>query len=203
MKQKKHLQHEWIDEEYPPGCQLSGHLSLDRVPGNFHIQARSNHRDLASHMTNVSHMVNSLYFGDPMAQVIIQKGQANVPEGVAKKINPMDGNLYPTHELHEAYHHYLKVISTNVDGLRVGKRDLRVYQVIENAQLALYRNHIIPEAKFVFDLLPISVSYRSTSRQWYDYATSIMAIIGGVFTVAGMLESTVHRAVQQAKRTRR
>ena len=199
MKQKKRLHHEWIEEEHP-GCQLSGHLLLDRVPGNFHIQARSNHHDLASHMTNVSHIVHSLYFGDPMAQIRIQKGEANVPEGVANKISPMNGNIYPTQELHEAYHHYLKVISTNVDGLRVGKRDLRVYQVIENSQLAFYRNDIIPEAKFIFDLSPISVSYRSTSRQWYDYATSIMAIIGGVFTVVGMLESTVNTAVQQARR---
>jgi hypothetical protein len=200
-KEQKRLHHEWIDEEHP-GCQLSGHLLLDRVPGNFHIQARSSHHDLASHMTNVSHIIHSLYFGDPMAQIKIQKGEANVPQGVAKKINPMDGNIYPTHDMHEAYHHYLKVISTNVDGFRVGNRNLRVYQVVENSQLTFYRNDTIQEAKFIFDLSPISVSYRSTSREWYEYATSIMAILGGVFTVVGMMESTVYRAVLQARRPR-
>lgn len=31
---------QWKDEEHP-GCQISGFLMVDRVPGNFHIKARS------------------------------------------------------------------------------------------------------------------------------------------------------------------
>ena len=193
------MHHKWVEEDHP-GCQLSGHLLLDRVPGNFHIQARSQHHDIAPHMTNVSHIVNSLFFGDPMAQVRIQRNQANVPADVGPKISPMDGNAYPTYNLHEAYHHYLKVIATSVEGMVVGKRDLRVYQVIENSQLAYYTNDIVPEAKFIFDLSPIAVMYKSNSRRWYDYITSIMAIIGGVFTVVGMLEASVNAVVQTARR---
>ena len=200
MKQKRRLHHEWIDEEHP-GCQISGHLLLDRVPGNFHIQARSEHHDLAAHMTNVSHVIHSLYFGDPMAHIKLQRGEvSNVPPDVYKKLSPMDDNVYPTYELHESYHHYLKVISTNIEGLRIGRRDLRVYQIIENSQLAYYRNDIVPEAKFIFDLSPISVSYRSTSRHWYDYLTSVMAIIGGVFTVVGMMESSIGAVLASARR---
>ena len=202
LQQKKRLHNQWVEEEHP-GCQISGHLMLDRVPGNFHIQARSEHHDLAAHMTNVSHEVHSLYFGDPIAFMRIQKGEvSNVPSKIISKLAPMDNNVYPTYDLHESYHHYLKVISTNVEGLRVGRRDLRVYQVIENSQLAYYRNDIVPEAKFIFDLSPISVSYRTTSKHWYDYVTSIMAIIGGVFTVAGMLENSIGAVVSTATRRR-
>ena len=202
LRQKKRLHHEWIEEDHP-GCQLSGHLLLDRAPGNFHIQARSSHHDLAAHMTNVSHVVHSLYFGDPMAQMRIKNGQAHVPRGFFGKITPMDGNVYPTYNLHEAYHHYLKVISTSVDDLKIGQRELKVYQVIENSQLSFYRSDIVPEAKFIFDLSPISVSYRSTRRHWYGYVTSIMAIIGGVFTVVGMVESSINTVVQTVHRRRR
>ena len=200
-RQKRRMHHAWIDEEHP-GCQLSGHLLLDRAPGNFHIQARSTQHDLAPHMTNVSHVVHSLYIGDPMAHIRIQEGKANVPEDVKTKVAPMDDNVYVTQDLHEAYHHYLKVISTNIDGLRVGKRDLRVYQIVENSQLAYYRNDIVPEAKFIFDLSPISVSYRQTSRTWYAYMTSLMAIIGGVFTIVGMMESSIYAAMAAARRSR-
>jgi hypothetical protein len=154
------MHNKWVDEDHP-GCQLSGHLLLDRVPGNFHIQARSNQHDIAPHMTNVSHIVNSLFFGDPMAQVRIQKNQANVPPDVSPKISPMDGNVYPTYNLHEAYHHYLKVVATSVEGLTVGKRDLRVFQVIENSQLAFYtndvsdvRNALVLQKAFPFLLSP-------------------------------------------------
>lgn len=34
------IRKEWKDEDHP-GCQLSGYLMVDRVPGNFHIKARS------------------------------------------------------------------------------------------------------------------------------------------------------------------
>jgi len=201
LRQKKRLRNQWVDEDHP-GCQISGHLLLDRAPGNFHIQARSKSHDLAAHMTNVSHVVHSLYIGDPIGQKRIQDGQANVPDSVASKITPMNGMVYPTYDLHEAYHHYLKVVSTNVDGLAIGKRKLKVYQIMENSQLAYYRNDIIPEAKFIFDLSPIAVSYRKESGHWYDYMTSIMAIVGGIFTVVGMVEASIH-TVLTTTRSRR
>jgi hypothetical protein len=137
---------EWKETEHP-GCQLSGHLLLDRAPGNFHILARSKHHDLAPHLTNVSHMVNSLSIGDPMATMKIKNGEAIVPDGVRDKISPMDGNVYTTMSLHESYHHYLKLITTKAPGLQVGKRDLKAYQIIPSSQLAFYRNDMVPEVR--------------------------------------------------------
>lgn len=60
--------------------------------------------------------------------------------------------------------------------------------------------YVRAEAKFIYDLSPIAVSYVSASRHWYDYMTSIMAIIGGVFTVFGMMESGINAAVSRKKR---
>jgi hypothetical protein len=198
LAKKRKLFHQWKDEDHP-GCQLAGHLLLDRTPGNFHILARSKSHDLAPHMTNVSHMVNSLTIGDPMAKIRIDDGRATVPKTVEAKIAPMDGNVYITENLHEAYHHYLKIVSTQVDGLRVGFRYLRIYQILPQSQLSIYRNDMVPEAKFAYDLSPIAVSYRKDKVKWYDYCTSIMAIIGGVFTVVGMIESSIHSTVTMAR----
>merc|ERR1739841_290176 len=103
-------------------------------------------------------------------------------------------------ELHEAYHHYLKVITTRADGLKLPRRDLRAYQIIPNSQLAYYRTDMVPEAKFAYDLSPIAVTYRRESRRWYDYWTSIMAIVGGVFTVIGMIESGVTQTVKTVRK---
>jgi len=198
MSNKRKMYHSWNDDEHP-GCQLAGHLLLDRTPGNFHILARSKSHDLAPQMTNVSHMVNSLTIGDPMAKIRIDDGRATVPKEVEKKISPMNGNVYVTENLHEAYHHYLKIVATAIDGLKAGPRDLRVYQILPQSQLAMYRNDMIPEAKFAYDLSPIAVSYRKETRRWYEYCTSIMAIIGGVFTVVGMIESSIHCTVNAAR----
>ena len=61
---------------------------------------------------------------------------------------------------------------------------------------------MVPEAKFVYDLSPISVSYRTESRRWNEYITSLFAIIGGVFTMVGMIESSIHATVSRSKSRR-
>lgn len=190
----------WNDDDHP-GCQLAGHLMVDRVPGNFHVQARSAHHDLVPHMTNVSHIIHHLSIGEPMVQRLVDNGETNVPDDVKSKLTPMNGNIYLTHELHEAYHHYLKVVTTNVDGMVTNqRRGLKAYQILGSSQLTYYQNDIVPEAKFIYDLSPISVAYKKTSRRWYDYLTSMMAIIGGTFTVFGMCESGINAAVARKKR---
>lgn len=188
---KKRLYNEWRDAEHP-GCQLSGHLLLDRVPGNFHILARSKHHDLSPHMTNVSHIVNALSIGHPGISRLV----ANIPDNVQAKLSPMNGNVYTTTNLHESHHHYLKVITTI-------SSDANLYQIIPNSQLSLYRSDMVPEAKFVYDLSPISVKYRKESRPWYEYFTSLFAIIGGVFTIVGMIESSIHATVKAGNTRRR
>jgi len=207
----------WKDDEHSVGggrgCQLSGHLLVDRVPGNFHILARSKHHDLNPSLTNVSHIVNSLSIGSPAGNNI-HKYYMNsnkyydnsiIPDNVQSKLAPMDGNVYTTYNLHESYHHYLKVITTKqttqsigIDGKDSGAANL--YQILPNTQLSYYNSDMVPEAKFVYDLSPISVNYRKESRQWYQYITSLFAIIGGVFTIVGMIESTIHSAAVKVKK---
>lgn len=50
----------------PPLTQLTGFLLVNRVPGNFHIEARSKYHNLNPTLTNVSHVVHDLTFGPPM-----------------------------------------------------------------------------------------------------------------------------------------
>ncbi|KAL7473546.1 hypothetical protein ACHAXS_013981 [Conticribra weissflogii] len=205
------IQHTWVDEDHP-GCQLSGFLLVDRAPGNFHIQAQSKTTELAAHLTNVSHIINHLSFGKPFSSYFIKNGMKNTPPGFLESTRPFDGNVYVTHNEHEAHHHYLKVITTDFEPEKTKKSPerkkkyllkeqdhQRAYQVLQSSQLSLYRSDIVPEAKFTYDLSPIAVSYTVKYRHWYDYFTSVMAIIGGTFTVVGMLESSLY-AVSSKKR---
>jgi hypothetical protein len=204
--------HSWNEEDHP-GCQISGFLLVDRAPGNFHIQAQSRGHDLAAHMTNVSHIINHLSFGKPFSNYFIRNGLQNTPPGFLESTKPFDGNVYVTHNEHEAHHHYLKVITTefepekgaqqkykNSKGFYKPLEKQRAYQILQSSQLSLYRADIVPEAKFTYDLSPIAVSYERVSRAWYDYFTSLMAIIGGTFTVVGMLESGIHTISSKKRR---
>ena len=190
------MRREWIETEHP-GCELSGFLMLNRVPGNFHIQARSTTHDLAPHMTNVSHEVHSLSFGEPYVRRRLEKGLVpNIPKDLKDRLSPMDGNVYVTNNLHEAHHHYIKVVSTYYDDLG---RVQHVYQLLQSSQMVYLPEDEVPEAKFQYDLSPIAVTFKTKNRQWYDYITSLMAIIGGAFTLVGMIESSIH-AVTRKKR---
>ncbi|KAL7553594.1 hypothetical protein ACHAWF_016897 [Thalassiosira exigua] len=178
-----------------PGCQLSGHLLVDRSPGGFTIHAQSYGHAIAAHMTNLSHIVHHFSFGDPETQRYVEeKGLPGIPKGFAKSLHPMDGNVYVT-ELHQAYHHYLRVVATEFG---VGKilnwareKARRVYRILQNSQLSTYRHHVVPEAKFFYDLSPISVSFVEETRSWYDYITGVLAVLGGTFTVIGLCDSGI------------
>jgi len=206
------IKHTWADEDHP-GCQLSGFLLVDRAPGNFHIQAQSKGHDIAAHMTNVSHIINHMSFGKPFSKYFIKTELKNTPDGFLETTRPFDGNVYVTHNIHEAHHHYLKVITTDFDGAKnkgykkkVNKNFYkpqepnRAYQILQSSQLSLYKADIVPEAKFTYDLSPIAVSYTKRYRAWYDYFTSVMAIVGGTFTVVGMLESGIHSVSSKKRR---
>lgn len=192
----------WKDEDHP-GCQIAGSLMLDRVPGNFHIMARSDHHDLVPHMTNASHIVHELSFGESARQrSAFNREKGKLPKEVQAKFAPMNDNVYVTEGLHEAYHHHLKVITTDLR--KVAKMsNNKAYQIIQSSQLSYYQDDVVPEAKFIYDLSPIAVSYSTKGRHWYDYVTSLMAIIGGTFTVVGMMESGINAAVSKRRQYRR
>merc|ERR1719221_104907 len=121
-----------------------------------------------------------------------------VPYGLDDKLSPLNGNVYVTNELHQAFHHHLKVIHHSFDyknrrtTARYGFNAARVYQVLPQSQLSEYHYDAVPEAKFIYDLSPVAIYHKQKTRKWYDYLTSIMAIVGGTFTVVGMLESSIY-----------
>ena len=49
-----------------------------------------------------------------------------------------------------------------------------------------------PSIEFKYDLSPISIVLKQESMPAYRFVTSSCAIIGGVFTVIGLLENIIH-----------
>lgn len=43
------------------------------------------------------------------------------------------------------------------------------------------------EARFSYDLSPMSVAISKKGKHWYEFVTSICALIGGTFTVVGLV----------------
>jgi len=186
---------EW-DEEHHPGCQVSGYLMVNRVPGNMHVEAKSSHHEINSAMTNLTHRVNHLSFGPPRApnyNFLALFGDA-LPS-TYRHSNPMKGRLYPTEEYHTAFHHHMKIVSSRADYLPSSSSSSSsssvVYQILEESQVVAYEVQEIPEIKFLWDMSPMSVSLEKEGRRWYEYVTNLLAIIGGTYTTLGLINATL------------
>ncbi len=201
------------EEEHHPGCQLSGHLLVNRVPGTLIIEAKSINHDIYSAMMNMTHRVHHLSFGPPLLPEDDQwwgflfgnwrrrrrRRSDVVLENYKRATNPMKEKYYPTHHPHEAYHHWLKVVGTHVypnNGNRMfslHEDDIFMYQILEESQLILYNEQSSPEIKFVFDLSPMGLKISRGGIPWYEYLTNLLAIIGGTYTTLGLINATLLR----------
>jgi len=181
-----------------PGCQVAGLLSVNRVPGNFHIEAKSVNHNLNAAMTNLTHRVNHLSFGEmgKMQSSPVRRALKQVPETL-QQFSPLDDKMYTTRAFHQAYHHYIKVVSTH---LNVGYKGLpTLYQFLEQSQIVKYDEDNVPEARFSYDLSPMSVVVEKNGRKWYDYLTSLCAIVGGTFTTLGLIDAVLYKVFKPKK----
>ena len=104
--------------------------------------------------------------------------------------------MYHTSKYHQAYHHYIKVVSTHLD--MAGNTET-AYQFLEQSQIVYYDEVNVPEARFSYDLSPMSVVVKREGRKWYDYLTSLCAIIGGTFTTLGLIDAVLYKAFKAGK----
>ena len=108
-----------------------------------------------------------------------------------KSTQVMNGREYLVDRLHQAYHHHIKVVSTNIEltgsGRRARQDSILAYQMVAASQVMHYSDEDIPTAMFTYDLSPMSVVITSKGKRWYEFITSICALVGGTFTVVGLI----------------
>ncbi len=171
---------------------------VNRVPGNFHIEAKSKNHNLNAAMTNLTHRVNHLSFGEMGKDQTksVKRALKQVPQAL-QQFTPLDGTMHVTREFHKAHHHYIKVVSTH---LNMGMKSMpTLYQFLEQSQVVSYDEVNVPEARFSYDLSPMSVVVEKTGRKWYDYLTSLCAIIGGTFTTLGLIDAVLYKVFKPKK----
>ena len=70
-----------------------------------------------------------------------------------------------------------------------GENAILAYQMVETSQLMKFDEEAVPDARFTYDLSPMSVVVNRKGKKWYEFITSICAIIGGTFTVVSLFNS--------------
>lgn len=170
------------------GCRFEGQFTINKVPGNFHVSTHS--ATAQPQNPDMSHFIHKLSFGDTL-QVSNIHGAFNALGGADK----LASNALASHD------YILKIVPTVFEDLS-GKQRFSYQYTVANKEYVAYSHtgRIIPAIWFRYDLSPITVKYTERRQPMYRFITTVCAIIGGTFTVAGILDSCIFTASEAWKK---
>ncbi|KAL7116668.1 hypothetical protein ACP275_03G018500 [Erythranthe tilingii] len=184
-----------IKDEDGEGCNIYGFLDVNKVAGNFHFapgksfqQSNVHVHDLLAFQKdsfNISHKINRLAFGDYFPGVV----------------NPLDGVEWIQQTPNAMYQYFLKVVPTvftDVNGHAIQSNQFSVTEHVKGSELG--RLQTLPGAFFFYDLSPIKVTFTETHVSFLHFLTNVCAIVGGVFTVSGIIDSFVYHGQKAIKK---
>jgi hypothetical protein len=169
------------------GCRVHGTLKVNKVAGNFHIAPGKSIQKKNMHIHNtffytgmtymdLSHNIHRLSFGDDIPHIV----------------HPLDGLKELVSERLTMYQYFIKVVPTiytYLNGTSVLTNQFSVTKYLKN----LHQNvDGLPGVFFNYDIAPMRVVYTETKPSFMQFLTGVCAIVGGTFTVAGMLDAFIY-----------
>ncbi|ESO85047.1 hypothetical protein LOTGIDRAFT_235919 [Lottia gigantea] len=171
------------------GCRFESHFLINKVPGNFHVSTHS--AESQPRQPDMTHFIHKLRFGMDLQEGKYIKGSFNSLENVDK-----------TKSKDLATHDYIvKVVPTVYEDIKGGVR--YPYQYTYSYREVIQFHHggqAMPAIWFRYDLSPITVRHKERRKPFYTFLTTVCAIIGGTFTVAGILDSFIFSAAEIFKK---
>ena len=179
------------------GCKLYGVMDLKKASGSFHIAPHKNiHSNQATSNTqiltllefisftfdqfNISHTVNYLSFGDQYPGIK----------------TPLVNQQRYINDTHGMYQYFLKIVPTKFQSSKKKRNRIiesNQYSVTEHMRhLAPGSGRGVPGVYFVYEVAPIQALIEEKSpMNLSGFLTSVCAVIGGVFTVLGILDGVI------------
>jgi len=164
------------------GCHIEGSVLVNKVAGNFHFSlTKADHHVLMTvygqrSSINVSHVIHSISFGEPYPDMI----------------NPLDNTPKILYEGSGYFQYYIKIVPTTYEPLRGPPLHTNQYSYTELFRTTSELDKL-PAVYFHYELSPIMAKVTYVRKAYSSFLTGLCAIVGGVFTVAGMIDSAIHR----------
>lgn len=189
----------WKDafkEQDQEGCQIYGYIEVSKVAGNFHIAPgksfQQNHvhvhdlQPFGARQFNVSHQIRSLSFGVPIPGVQ----------------NPLDGTNVSAESGSVMYQYFVKIVPTVYKKLSGEVVWSNQYSFTKHKRQVrqMTGEHGLPGFFVLYELSPMLVQYTEKRRSFMHFLTGVCAIIGGVFTVAGLIDSMIYHSAKALKK---
>lgn len=184
------------------GCRIEGYVRVKKVPGNLIISARSGAHSFDTSEMNMSHVISHLSFGRKLSPKVMSDVQRLIPY-LGGSHDRLNGRSFINHRevgANVTIEHYLQIVKTEVITRRYAREHSLLEEYEYTAHSSLVQSIYIPAAKFHFELSPMQVVITEDSKSFSHFITNVCAIIGGVFTVAGILDAILHNTMRLMKK---
>lgn len=188
------------------GCRLTGSMRVNKVAGNVHMTIGESLVRDGAHIHqfnpseapkfNVSHTIHSLSFGEQHPRL----RAPSLLDGAVRYVNDSTGGT-------GLFQYFVRIVPTEyVD--KAGRTSLvtNQYTYTEKFRPVVMADYqrapgqqggsspVIPGIFFVYDLSPFLVQVSPAQTPLSHLVTRLLAIVGGVFCVMGLLDSLWYKA---------
>lgn len=182
------------------GCRVEGFVRVKKVPGNLVVSAHSGAHSFDASQINVSHVISQFTFGKHLSKRM-QSAVQRLSPYVGGSHDRLTGHSYIAKrediDANVTIEHYLQVVKTEL----VSRQEFKILEEYEyTAHSSLVHSLDIPVAKFHFEPSPMQVLVTEVPKSFSHFITNVCAIIGGVFTVAGILDAILHNTIRLVKK---
>ncbi|KAI9004408.1 endoplasmic reticulum vesicle transporter-domain-containing protein [Hyaloraphidium curvatum] len=192
-----------VKQQAGEGCNINGHVEVNRVAGNMHFAPGKSFQQAHMHVHDIhsfvqqqggegtkndwSHVIHYLNFGK-----------------VAAFANPLDGIVKTSPDSSHMYQYFIKVVGTRFQYMNGSIVSTNQYSVTEHEKSTLSadgRGHVgLPGVFFNFEISPMTVIYAESRKSFGSFLTGVCAVVGGIFTVAGLVDSLIWTADTRLKK---
>ncbi|KAI4525230.1 DUF1692-domain-containing protein [Schizophyllum commune Tattone D] len=218
-----------LREQANEGCNIAGRLRINKVAGNIHLSpGRSfqtggrNVYELVPYLRDdgnrhdFSHTIHSLSFeGDDAYDNRKRETSKEMRQRMGLSTNPLDGTVRVTNKAQYMFQYFVKVVSTKfrpLNGRTVNshsysvthfERDLTDGGQAQTGQNVQVQHGVtgLPGAFINFDVSPIQLVHTEWRQSFAHFVTSTCAIVGGVLTVASLLDSVLFATSKALKKS--
>eukprot|EP01029_Cantina_marsupialis_P020396 TRINITY_DN4778_c0_g1_i1.p1 TRINITY_DN4778_c0_g1~~TRINITY_DN4778_c0_g1_i1.p1 ORF type:complete len:500 (-),score=139.41 TRINITY_DN4778_c0_g1_i1:300-1799(-) len=182
------------------GCEVSGYVDVKRVPGTLFMTLDSESHSFDHSSVNVTHFFRSLNFVEPD----VRRRLHEIPSELSIGRNKLLNEDFVSNDAKTTHQHYLKGLAVSrptndrfEDEDRSPMRHAYKYSSTSHS----YVSEDIPMVKLQYDFSPVSVMISQDDKMpFYHFITNLCAIIGGVFTVLGLLDAVIYQGVKMREK---
>ncbi|KAG7088312.1 hypothetical protein E1B28_012322 [Marasmius oreades] len=220
---------EKLRDQANEGCNIAGRIRVNKVIGNIHLSpgksfqtSGRSYYELVPYLRDdgnrhdFSHTIHKFAFeGDDEYDWYKAEAGREMKKRLGLGENPLDGATGMTNKAAFMFQYFLKVVSTQfrtLDGKIINTHQYSVTQFERDLEegnqgdtpQGIHLQHGVagvPGAFFNFEISPILVLHSDTRQSFAHFITSTCAIVGGVLTVASLIDSVLFATTKALKKS--